>query len=214
MSEFVGLGITAATANISSLIGLFTTPIRMIGPIIPGIVIEEDHQDALTITDHPVERGANITDHAFKQPARLDIQCQWSNTQASLFDFSESYINTIYLQLRNLQIARSIITVVTGKRVYNNMLIESIGTRTDKETAYCLPVQLSLREIIIVQTTITSVPPADAQANPAQTGAPVIGGQSALQGTGSGSQSGLFAGLTAAGVEAPVAAIINAIPAP
>lgn len=175
----------------------------MIGPIIPGVVLEEDHQDAITITDHPVERGANITDHAFKQPSHLDIQCQWSNTQAGLFDFSESYINTIYGQLLALQYARTIITVVTGKRLYYNMLIENIATHTDRTTAFCLPVQLSLREVILVATTITSVPPSDVQAAPQQTAAPVIGGQSALQGTGSGSQSGLFSALTAAGVTVP-----------
>lgn len=34
----------------------------------------ETHEDALTITDHPVEVGANIVDHAREEPTRLTVE--------------------------------------------------------------------------------------------------------------------------------------------
>ena len=53
---------------------------RSFAGIIPHVVLEEAGDDELRITDHPVEIGAAITDHAFKMPvvlhlarARIDI---------------------------------------------------------------------------------------------------------------------------------------------
>jgi len=46
------------------------------------IVISEQHSDTLTITDHPVEFGSNISDHAFKRPATLVLKYGWSNSPA------------------------------------------------------------------------------------------------------------------------------------
>ena len=200
-----GVALTALAAAGGSLIGFFKAPTRLIGPIIPGIVLEEQHEDRLTITEHPIERGANITDHAFKEAARCEIQCQWSNTQAGLFDFSESYIIQQYVALLNLQFSRLPITIVTGKRIYNNMLIETITTQTDRKTAFCLPVALSCREAILVQTSTTTLPPQDQHIDPQQT-APVIGGgNQALTGTGSGSQSILLQSAQALGLAVPAA---------
>ncbi len=42
--------------------------------------VEEVHHDELQITDHPVERGAMISDHMFKRPAEVIIKCGWSNS--------------------------------------------------------------------------------------------------------------------------------------
>lgn len=50
--------------------------------IVPQIVVEEMHQDVLTITQHPVEQGAAIADHAYKEPAEVTIKCAWSNSPA------------------------------------------------------------------------------------------------------------------------------------
>ncbi len=42
--------------------------------------IEELHHDEIQITDHPVERGAMISDHMFKMPSEVKITCAWSNS--------------------------------------------------------------------------------------------------------------------------------------
>lgn len=83
-SSFV---IPAATIGLGSLLvrpqrGLFTNAED--GPpdaiLLPQTVLEEHHDDDLQITEHPVEYGANITDHAFKLPARVVIRWLWSDS--------------------------------------------------------------------------------------------------------------------------------------
>ncbi len=52
-------------------------------PEIPQVTIEEIHHDELEITEHPIERGAAIGDHAYKKPAEVTINCAWSNSASS-----------------------------------------------------------------------------------------------------------------------------------
>lgn len=51
--------------------------------IIAQAVIEEEHIDTLEITEHPVEQGASIADHAFKRPAEVVLHLGWSNSPSS-----------------------------------------------------------------------------------------------------------------------------------
>jgi hypothetical protein len=37
-------------------------------------VMTEGHEDVMTITEHPVEQGANVTDHAREEPTRLTVE--------------------------------------------------------------------------------------------------------------------------------------------
>jgi hypothetical protein len=47
---------------------------------VPDATIEEVHSDDLEITDHPVEQGTVISDHAFKRPSELIITAGWSDS--------------------------------------------------------------------------------------------------------------------------------------
>lgn len=49
-------------------------------PLIAHATLEELHRDDLEITEHPVELGAPIADHAFKRPAEVIIRCGWSDS--------------------------------------------------------------------------------------------------------------------------------------
>ena len=44
---------------------------RNIGGVIPDVVIQEVHDDAVTITQHPVEYGAAVSDHAYREPSQV-----------------------------------------------------------------------------------------------------------------------------------------------
>jgi hypothetical protein len=66
------------------------------------------------------------------------------------------------------------------------MLIESISTNTTKDTAFSLPATISLREVILVQTSSTTLPPADQHTDPQQTAPPFNMGTNSVQGTGAG----------------------------
>lgn len=48
--------------------------------IIPDATVEEVHSDEMEITDHPVEQGSTISDHAFNRPSELVVTAGWSDS--------------------------------------------------------------------------------------------------------------------------------------
>lgn len=136
------------------------------------VTISEDATDTLEITQHPVQQGAAITDHAYMKPAELKIRLVVGALAKPL---SESYD-----QLLKLQFQRIPLRVITGKRTYNNMLIKSVDQTTDKTTENILSVSLSLMEVIIVEVTPVVVPSRPKQKHPAKTGATEKKGKESL----------------------------------
>lgn len=182
------------------------------GTIVAQAVIEESHHDELVITEHPVEQGAPIADHAYKRPAEVVIRCAWSNSpsgsggflnnlvgsargvaatlggpvvgnilaagqtiagvQSLLSGNAQGQIKSIYDQLLELQASRQPFDVLTGKRKYTNMLFRVLSVDTTKATENSLWVVAVCYQVIIVSTTVVTVPintdPA-AQADPEKT---------------------------------------------
>ena len=48
--------------------------------IVAQATVEEMHTDELEITEHPVEQGAPIVDHAYKRPSHVVVKMAWSNS--------------------------------------------------------------------------------------------------------------------------------------
>lgn len=151
---------------------LFNQRSRKIGLIIPDVVVSEKHQDALEITEHPVEIGASVSDHSYKRPAEVTMETGFSGG-GSLLDFADTSAigislgvspKEIYQQILELQASRTPFDVTTGKRQYSNMLIRAIDVTTDRTSENVLMCVLTLREVIISQTeSITVADKADMQ---------------------------------------------------
>ena len=151
----------------------YIIPYRAIGTIIPDILIEENNHDELEITQHPVQTGATISDHAYMRPMEVSLQVGWSNS-----GHSPSYVNDVYTALRRLQSSRAPFEVFTGKRHYINMLIASLTQTSNSQFGdFSLMVHVIIREIIIVNTGSIQAPPAS-QALPTKTVSPSSGGAS------------------------------------
>lgn len=147
---------------------IYFRPARNIGGFTADVTIQEQHNDSSTITEHPVERGAAISDHVYANPNQLTVTVGWSNSSA-MADGDVGYVQRIYQQILALQSAAKPFDVVTGKRRYQNMLIQAIATTTDEKTENVLLLTVSMRTVIITQTKSTTVPPADVQAQPEKT---------------------------------------------
>lgn len=165
---------------------------RSIGNIIPDVVVEEAHQDRLVITQHPVEGGGLISDHAYKMNPVVEIRAGFSDSSAGQAGYSRER----YDALRQIQDAKQLISVYTGKRAYRNMLPAGIAIVTDEKTENSLIAILALEQLTLVsvQTTSadTATPASDPanQADPASTGS--VANMGSVDGIGQGSQS--FAG--------------------
>lgn len=77
MSDNLGIIVPSI---INTFGGKTTKAFRSIGPIIANITESERHHDEIRITDHPIEQGAVVSDHAFKVPAEVTIRCSWSDS--------------------------------------------------------------------------------------------------------------------------------------
>ena len=62
-----------------------------------------------------------------------------------------------YQELLDLQSSRVPFDVVTGKRLYTNMLIRALEVTTDRTSENVLSAVLTLREVIVTSTTTTQV---------------------------------------------------------
>lgn len=143
------------------------------------ITVEESHHDEMEIVDHPIEQGAPITDHAFKKPSELTLTIGWTGAQLFVDGIvnkntdQQAYLNalsTIYGQLLNGQASRTLYTVVTGKRIYSQMLIKSLATQSDKEHENILMITVHMRQILLAFAQDVSVAgPQSAQRFPTTT---------------------------------------------
>lgn len=160
---------------------LTLTPKGKIGPIEIQATLEENLSDTMQVTEHPVEKGASITDHSYMRPSEVVLHCGWSNSSAQALLGASSalvngggpsrsdYISGIYTQLQALQQSRERFTITTSKRLYTDMLITGMQVTTDHRTNDSLMVSITCRQVIIVSTRATSMPPVGSQANPANT---------------------------------------------
>jgi hypothetical protein len=127
---------------------LFGSNFRSIGGIVPDVTIEEIGTDVLRISDHPVEVGATVSDHAFKMPCEIVMRCGFSNSTAGY----EGYVQDVYGFLLSLQAAREPLDIFTGKRIYSNMLVGLVNQITDETSENALMVTVACREVIITGT--------------------------------------------------------------
>lgn len=151
------------------------------GTISLPVVLEETWEDELQITEHPVEMGPEISDHAFKRTPLVTMQCGWSNADyAGLLGTSvktfasgslpgSQYIMEVYSQLLALQETRKPFDVVTSLRSYTSMLFKSLVVKKDQKTGNALMVTATLKHIRIVETKSTTLPAREDQAQPAST---------------------------------------------
>lgn len=155
---------------------------RSIGTFIPDIVVAELHHDHMSITKHPVETGAAISDHCFMENPVVEMQCGASNSTGR----SEGYVQAVYAQVLALQAERKPFNVSTGKRQYQNMLISDIIVTTDETKEFVLDFTVKLERVTIVSTQTSSSGGAASNSNqgtPATTSSPTDSGNQSLQAT-------------------------------
>ena len=121
-----------------------------------------DHERRLTITDHPVEEGANITDHAFVEPKAVSIEIGMSDVCSSFVggQFTQRFSRSVsaYDTLEKMQADRIPVSIHTKLATYHNMLVENITAPDDYITRHGLRATVFFREIIVVSTDTVTLP--------------------------------------------------------
>ncbi|MCM3141656.1 phage baseplate protein [Brevibacillus sp. MER 51] len=135
-------------------------------------VLRSTHTSRLNITQHPVQTGAALTDHAFLQPKELTMEIGMSDTATSLVpgQFTGGWSRSVqaFKVLQELQALRVPLQVHSRLGLYQNMLIEEISAPDDYTTLFALRCTVTLREIMVAQVRtvkISSKPAVTGQSN-------------------------------------------------
>jgi hypothetical protein len=114
--------------------------------------LSENHEGSVRITDHPVQTGTNISDHAYNMPDTLTVDILVSDVMDVFYagQFSGGLTKSIsaYEKLRELKEKRQPLSVTTRLRTYDNMVIENMSTRDTYKTSESLRCSVSFRQIL------------------------------------------------------------------
>jgi len=120
-----------------------------------------DHKSSLAITDHPVQSGVSVSDHAYLKPRILTIDVGMSECGRQLIptQFSGSWSRSVraYQVLTDMQKSRIPVTVLTRLGQYKNMLVEDIDVSDDYKTLFGLKATVMMKELIVAEVTTVKI---------------------------------------------------------
>ena len=122
--------------------------------------LKEEHHEKVTTTSYPVEYGVSISDHAYREPTTLNLSVLVSNTPispAAIAELKQSPTTTRHIEkydaLRRIMFDRELVSVLTGFRWYENMMIVNVSVPRDAGISRNSSIiDISLKEIITVST--------------------------------------------------------------
>jgi len=117
--------------------------------------VEESHEVTATITKHPIEYGANITDHMIVEPRSFTLKGRISDTplvarSGDILTGSLSRHIEAWDALQTLMFNKASVTIETGLKLYENVVLESLRAIQDWKTSRVLDFEAVFREIFIV----------------------------------------------------------------
>ncbi len=127
---------------------LFLFQGRVIGTIAVDVPLREVHDHSYVITQNPTQAGYAAADGYFASPCRVEMTCGFSDSTAQYVGYAQQ----VFAAFLALAETSQPFSVSTGKKIYNNMMIENISVRTDPTTEYALDITVRLQEFIITDT--------------------------------------------------------------
>lgn len=133
-----------------------------LGKFIFDAYLNINHESSLTITSHPIQDGANVSDHAYMEPLEVTFEIGMSDVMSDISGFDSftgdnSRSVSAYKTLKKLQEERLPIKIVSRLWTYDNMLIENISAPEDKTTTYGLKATVSLKQILVANVTTVKI---------------------------------------------------------
>lgn len=127
---------------------------KSFGRLSVDAVISTDHQANLTLTEHPVQQGAPVSDHAYMNPDEVSVEIGMTDVmEGSGADHSVNAYNTF----RALMEKREPVTVVTRLKTYEDMMITTISSLDDHTTMHALRATIYFTKVNIVDVSTVKV---------------------------------------------------------
>lgn len=122
--------------------------------------ISIEHQQQIRKTEHPVQTGASISDHAYIIPARLILDIGMSDAMDAYFDTWSGDVSksvSAFQTMLALQFSRIPLSITTRLRTYENMIIESLTPNETVKTIAGLRMRVEFGQIFMANTSQTPV---------------------------------------------------------
>jgi hypothetical protein len=124
--------------------------------------VTEDHHSQVHVTEFPVEDGSSINDNTVEMPDEFTITgvigpIAVTSTTNSLS--SPFRVQTADQYLYGLKHSRQLLTVVSGLRVYNDMIITDYRVNRNKDNGKGLVFDMIFKQIIYVTSQIATINP-------------------------------------------------------
>ena len=119
-----------------------------IGAVFLDATISEDHQYNSRVTNYPLEDGTDITDHVILEPEIVQISGVVSDTPLSfLSSFNRSV--TAFNQLIRIHQNKERVTLVTGIKIYTDMVLTSLQVPREIRTGQSLIFNMTLQKVFL-----------------------------------------------------------------
>ena len=131
---------------------------KQIGNILIDAFISEDHEQSGSITRYPVEEGSDISDHIILDPDKLTIQGIVGPKELTE---GSQFVNTtrsVFTDITNLRLSKTLVSVVTGLKVYENMFITNFSVPRTAQNGGSLLFNMSLEQSRIVSSQVVQIP--------------------------------------------------------
>ena len=135
--------------------------------------LKVSHSSELTITSHPVQNGANLSDHAYEEPVTITMEIMMTDSPIDYgdsdigadsnsnrtFEGMGSFTRSVgaYQLLRQLQRERRSFSIGTRLESYNTMMVQSISVDDDVESLYGLKAIVTLQQVFIANEKLVKV---------------------------------------------------------
>lgn len=125
---------------------------KKIGSLVIDAFISETHSRSNSISVYPVESGSDISDHIQEQSKSLSITGMISPVEDG------SNIISSFLELEEIMKTKETLTIVSGLKVYTNMVVTSLVIPRTSRNGASLNFSATMNEIRIVSSQAVTIP--------------------------------------------------------
>lgn len=120
----------------------------MVDVIELDVSISEDHKYTSKVTSFPIENGTNVSDHIINLPEIVTIEGIVSDTPLNIFSLGNRSIDA-FNSLVQIHRDKKIVTLVTGIKVYQNMVMTVLNVPRSLETGQSLTFNLEFQKVLL-----------------------------------------------------------------
>lgn len=116
--------------------------------------LEVNHNVNTVVTSHQVQKGANISDHAYIEPVEVSMTIKMSDAMSGMVEsqfqgISYTRSTAAYKILREIQKQRLAFQIHTRIETYQNMMITGLSVNDDYNNQYGLKCTVTMQELLV-----------------------------------------------------------------